>query len=102
MDLKDSARRFFGHPGQDLKVLVIEDNGLPRWKAIELFELVDQRIPEGWEFGKIDTEVRDILALWGYPELIRNPSHFDDLAMGVPTAVAEFLKERDRRDAAPF
>lgn len=78
-------------------LLVIDDNEDPRWKEIELFDLADRRIPVGWEFVKIDEEFSQVLALWGYPSLIRDPSHYDDLAEGKSCAMTEFLNERERR-----
>ena len=78
-------------------LLVIDDNEDPRWKEIELFDLADRRIPVGWEFVKIDEEFSQVLALWGYPSLIRDPSHYDDLAEGKSWAMTEFLNERERR-----
>jgi hypothetical protein len=80
-----------------LGLLVLDDNEDPRWKEIELFDLADRRIPVAWEFAKIDDELSQVLALWGYPSLIRDPNHYDDLAEGKPWAMAEFLNERERR-----
>ena len=80
-----------------LGYLVVDDNEDPRWREVELFDLIDSRIPVGWEFVQVDEELSQVLALWGYPILIRDPNYYDDLAEGKPQAMAEFLKECERR-----
>lgn len=80
-----------------LGFLVVDDNEDPRWREIELFDPVDHRIPVGWEFARIEEEISQVLALWGYPALTRDPRHHDDLAEGKPRAMTAFLNERERR-----
>lgn len=75
-----------------LGVLIVDDTGKPNWKPIDLFEVSDARIPDGWEFSTVKD--RDpVLALWGYPALIRDPRHHDELIERKKSAYEVFLQE---------
>ncbi|HEU5474694.1 MAG TPA: hypothetical protein VFV67_28940 [Actinophytocola sp.] len=75
-----------------LGVLVVDDTGKPNWKPMDLFEVSDGRISPGWEFSTVKD--RDpVLALWGYPTLIRDPRHHDDLIERKLPAYRIFLQE---------
>ncbi|GAA1010047.1 hypothetical protein Aple_039780 [Acrocarpospora pleiomorpha] len=82
-----------------LNFLVMEDNGLPRWKAIELFDVIDGKIPPHWEFLSLEDQgqYQQVFALWAYPAMIQNRDHFDALAEGEGWALAEFKNEVDSR-----
>ncbi|MCX5395345.1 hypothetical protein [Streptomyces sp. NBC_00094] len=75
-----------------LGVLIVDDTGRPNWKPIGLFDVTDRKLPDDWEF----TAVRDrdpLVALWGYPALIRDPNHHDDLIERKSSALEVFLRE---------
>ncbi|MCC8250036.1 hypothetical protein [Saccharothrix luteola] len=79
-----------------LVIMVVDDTGLPRWQPVELFSIVDRRIPAQWEFGLGDPA--DVVkALWGYPSLVRDPDHHDSLSELVPNALEVFRSETGRR-----
>lgn len=56
-----------------LGFLVVDDTGRPGWMPMELFEVVDGRIPSHWEFAPVERP-SPVLALWGYPTVIRDAS----------------------------
>lgn len=87
-----------------LSVLVVDVYENPMWLPIELFEITDPRLPDGWEFsysgefhegswGDISCTAR-----WGYPEIVHSDKHFYDLAERVDEALRVFRAERRRRE----
>ena len=76
-------------------VLIVDDTGRPNWKLIDLFNVVDPRLPEGWEFATVKDR-GPVIALWGYPTLIRDPQHHDDLINRKISAREAFLRESER------
>lgn len=75
-----------------LGVLVIDDTGEPNWKPIELFNVVDGELPQGWEFA-VAHNPKPVLALLGYHSLIRDPNHHDDLIERKKSAIEAFIRE---------
>lgn len=59
-------------------VLIVDDTGRPNWKPIELFGVVDGQLAANWEFAVVRGR-EPVLALWGYPTLVRDPDHHDNL-----------------------
>jgi hypothetical protein len=75
-------------------VLIVDDTGRPNWKPLDLFNVVDPRLPKGWEFTTV--EARDpVIALWGYPTLIRDPNYHDNLINRKISALDAFLRESE-------
>ena len=69
---------------------------LPSWYPAELFEVVDSLCPLEWYF---QYEARPVLnAIWGYKELVLEPSHYDDLIDREDKAVRIFLKRKKEID----
>jgi hypothetical protein len=87
-----------------LGVLIIDDTGRPNWKLIDLFVVVDGQLPGNWEFAAV-TQREPVLALWGYPALVRDPDHHDNLVERKLSAMDAFLRESgaagDHRLRAP-
>jgi hypothetical protein len=82
-----------------LVILVVDDTSVPRWEPIELFEIVDRRIPATWEFDI--GEPSDLLrAIWGYSALIHDPDHHDSLSELESAALDVFWSEVSRRRAS--
>ena len=65
----------------NLKALIANDSGYPRWYAPHFFESVDARLPAHWEFRYFVMESTDpwqrrtFQAMWGYSELVQNEDH---------------------------
>lgn len=76
-----------------LNVMVLGGHGWPTWFPIELFVVVDGELPSGWEFTEIDSGGGSVRALWGYPTLIRDTRHLDDLSDRKKPAREAFLRE---------
>jgi hypothetical protein len=76
-------------------VLMVDDTGRPHWNLLDVFEVVDPRLPAGWEFTRRDGD--PVIALWGYPTLIRDPSHHDDLIDRKTSALEAFRRETEGR-----
>ena len=63
----------------------------PIWHIAEIFEIVDNTIPQGWYFnywGYGDTNT--VNAVWGYRELALDGHHFDGLQERIPEACGLF------------
>lgn len=65
-----------------LLALVCDETGMPSWQPVSLFEIDPQTLPPKWEFAVKSPAVAEgdetpdrWVALWGYPELVRNASH---------------------------
>ncbi len=87
-----------------LGVLIVDDTGRPNWKPLDLFVVRDGSLPDNWEFAVVNQR-EPVLALWGYPSLIHDPRHHDDLIDRKISAFQRFLGEsgadRDRRLHTP-
>lgn len=75
-----------------LGYLVVDDTGRPHWKLAELFRVTDGRLPSNWEFCVVKNR-EPVLALWGYPSLIRDSSHYEDLIERKRHALETFAQE---------
>ncbi|NNN21003.1 MAG: hypothetical protein HKL80_03260 [Acidimicrobiales bacterium] len=78
-------------------VLVRDDYGKPSWLPIGLFDFEISKLPSDWEFRLIDGIAASggdasnrWVAVWGYSELVRNPSHSDALLEREPEALRIF------------
>ena len=87
-----------------LMVLVRNDSGLPSWLPIGLFEMVNFAFPGDWEFALVDgiaasggDATNRWVAMWGYPELVRDRGHSDALLTRDPTALRTFDRYCDAR-----
>ncbi|GIE87948.1 hypothetical protein [Actinoplanes regularis] len=83
-----------------LNVLVVVDTGWSYWVPISLFRVVDGALPAHWEFAVVENG-GPVLALWGYPSLIHDPDHHDDLIEREPAAVEVFRREAGIGDSGP-
>jgi len=67
---------------KDTKYLyyLIDINGKPNWFPNELFEVIDNVLPNQWSFKIFNTESDvDIYCIWGYDELCNQEDHYDQL-----------------------
>lgn len=83
-----------------LSALVCDETGKPNWRPLSLFEVDPQAFPPWWEFAVRDPAVAEgdetsdrWVALWGYPELVRNASHSDGLLERDRDALDIFFRE---------
>jgi hypothetical protein len=87
-----------------LGVLIVDDTGRPNWKPIALFVVGDGQVPTNWEFAAV-AQRDPVVALWGYPTLVRDPNHHDNLIERKLSALDAFLRESgaagDHRLRAP-
>ena len=71
------------------------DDSTPSWYPAELFYIIDSTVPLHWEFQFFPEASRDSLgAIWGYPELVHEESHYDDLYERVPEALLIFARHK--------
>ncbi|MCF2530796.1 hypothetical protein [Yinghuangia soli] len=77
-----------------LGVLVIDDTGKPNWKPLGIFEVVDPRLPANWGFAELDPTAY-VRALWGYPTLVRDIGHHDQLINRSRSAFAVMKQESE-------
>lgn len=79
-----------------LMVLVSDDTGLPNWYPVQLFRVIDSRIPGDWRFASYG-ESRHLQALWGYDEMIEDEQHYDAILSRDPDALEEFFSRSGQR-----
>jgi hypothetical protein len=73
-------------------ILVVDDTGRPGWKLLNLFAISDGRLPDNWEFAVVEKR-EPVLAFWGYPALINDIDHHDNLIDRKKSALEAFLRE---------
>jgi len=72
-----------------------ERNSKPNWNPAELFEIADGSVSSEWEFQFFPEGFKDDLgAIWGYPELVRDAQHFNDLAERESHALLIFAQRK--------
>ncbi|WP_198148829.1 hypothetical protein [Luteibacter yeojuensis] len=76
-------------------VLISDDDELPSWIPIELFQITDCRMDSSWLFQQFSNP-GGIRALWGYARLIQDDEHFDALVERDPGALRVFYEEKHR------
>ena len=83
-----------------LMILVRDDTGGPSWLPVGLFDISASHLPEDWEFVILDRIAASggdasnrWVAMWGYPELVRNRGHSDGLIERDPKALGIFNQE---------
>lgn len=90
-----------------LALLVFSDQCTPSFLPTGLFHVDGQKLPSGWEFAVYDApaasgvgEADYWVALWGFPELVRDPEYAGRLVDGDPTALDIFYLQlaQDSRD----
>jgi hypothetical protein len=80
-----------------LDLLVFDDNRLPNWTPVEMFDVIDNRVPADWFFNSWDSILSGV---WGYKELVASREYFDQLAEHNEPAIVDFHRQRDRIDRA--
>jgi hypothetical protein len=82
-----------------LMVLIRDDSDRPSWFPVALFDMSVTALPHGWEFRLLDKMAasggesdRRWVAMWGYPELVRDSSHSDSLIERKPEALRIFAE----------
>ena len=73
-------------------VLLSDENHLPSWFPIELFLIIDPRLPSNWSFVST-LENSYLQALWGYELMVSDPLHYDGLLEREPAALRSFYEE---------
>lgn len=86
-----------------LVALVCDETGDPDWFPVGVFDLAIQSVPPEWEFVVRDGHAAsggDVtnrwVAMWGYAELVRDPSHSDRLLEREPAALAVFYRQLEQ------
>lgn len=90
-----------------LLALVLDDTAKPNWLPSGLFDFSHEALPTGWEFSVFDGIVASggdraadhWVAMWGYPDLVRNPRHSDELIERDPAALTIFFRELENERA---
>ena len=77
----------------------IDREGLshPTWYPAGLFAAVDGAMPSSWEFSysrEKEASPWGVVAVWGYPELVRSQEHFSRLQERKEDAMMVFLRRR--------
>lgn len=88
--------------GGSLDYLVTSDSENPNWYPAELFEVVDHLLPLVWYFTfkkyKNYKGEDSQIAIWGYKEMIADPSHYIALTEEKQEALDIFLKRKQQID----
>ncbi|MBI3565282.1 MAG: hypothetical protein HY079_08815 [Elusimicrobia bacterium] len=80
-----------------LSFLVFDDSRRPNWAPVEIFTVVDGRVPSDWSFTSWDSTLSGV---WGYKELVSSREYFDRLAEHSEPAILDFHRQRERIDRA--
>lgn len=70
-----------------IMVLLYDDTRSPSWFPIGLFDVIDNGLPADWGFASYPASPA-LQALWGYPEMIDDDSHYDAILERDETALA--------------
>lgn len=70
--------------------MVRSDDGRPNWCPFEWFRIVDGRMPNGWEVSSVDPSGQTLQFLFGYPQLVNDPDHYDGLLEREAQAISIF------------
>ncbi|WP_157777525.1 S1 domain-containing protein [Nocardia terpenica] len=65
--------------GGRASALICDDTSLPYWYPLELFAVSDGTVPRLWELGLHNIGDGVFQMIIGYPEMARNPEHYDAL-----------------------
>lgn len=83
--------------------LLCDDTGKPNWLPIGLFDIAEQDIPTDWRFSLLDGKAASggessnrWIAKWGYPELVDELRHSDQLIEREPGALDIFFRQLER------
>ncbi len=69
---------------------------LPFWHPSELFIVVDNALPNEWYFQYYgDKNEHNLMALWGYKELVSDQSHYEELIEREDKAIKVFLQRKE-------
>lgn len=86
-----------------LAALVFEGGRSPNFLPVGLFDFAPQKLPDDWEFGVHDGiaasgvgEPSSWVAMWGYPELVRDPAYAERLVDRDPEALDIFYLQLAR------
>lgn len=87
-----------------LAVLICDETEKPNWLPLGLFDIEVTAMPADWEFALYDGVAASggdasnrWVARWGYPELVRNELHSDELIERDPQALQVFFEEFQKR-----
>ena len=80
-----------------LMVLLSDEDDLPNWYPVELFSLVDPRLPTDWMCNVNMKNEGGLKAVWGYESLVLDDEHHDALQERESGALEIFQNERNRR-----
>jgi hypothetical protein len=80
-----------------IMILLHDDTRLPGWYPVGLFDVIDHGLPADWGFASYPASTA-LQALWGYPEMVEDDSHYDAILERDETALAT-LMSRCRSDA---
>jgi hypothetical protein len=90
-----------------LLALVLDDTGKPNWLPVGLFDVSDAEVPSGWRVAVLNGAAASAaapahgwVALWGYPELVRDPEHRDKLIHRDVEALEIFFREAAHESGA--
>jgi hypothetical protein len=78
-----------------LRYLLFDDYETPYWYPAELFEVIENKIPETWYYKFYGYDEEGISAIWGYDELVHSEKHFDGLSEQEPEEIELFLKIKE-------
>ena len=82
-------------------LILPQDARVPNWYPAELFAVTEETLDPDSHFmcfGKEDP--RGLIAVWGYPEMVKDPDHYVNLIERDPTALQIFFMRKELIDSA--
>jgi hypothetical protein len=82
-----------------LVYLILGEGTYPHWYPSELFRVTRNELPPDWYFvRRSQEEGYDVIAIWGYQELVNSEDHFDDLSNLEQRAIDVFVERKKQVD----
>lgn len=79
---------------EGLRYLIVDENEMPTWNHIDLFEIVDSSTPDFWHFNFWGYQEYGASAVWGYYELAYSYEHLSGLSLEKTKKDYELFMER--------
>jgi hypothetical protein len=76
-----------------LILLLVDDTEKPNWYPIQMFSVIEGKLPSDWFFSTTVATQHGVDAVWGYEQLVANPKHYEELIERDPDALRAFKRE---------
>lgn len=79
--------------GGKLDYLLVNKYNKPSFHAADYFRVIENVIPEYWQFKFNQSGLYMVNAIWGYEKMVNDERHYNDLILDEGEAVSYFFEE---------